>query len=85
MLCITRFNEQGPEMYYSIGAIIIVVWYMQMKYDLPEEVVKVLSISSYFENKNHYERTKKLKYKTRMTESYKLMDKKLYKFVKNKL
>ena len=85
LLCITKFNNQGPEMYYSIGAIIIVVWYMQLKYDLPEEVKKVLSISSYFENKNHYKRTKKLKYKKRMNESYKLMDKKLYRYVKNKI
>lgn len=85
MLCITKFNNKGPEMYYSIGAIIMVVWYMQLKYNLPKHVLKVLSISSYFENKNHYERTKNLKYKKRMDESYKHIDKKLYKYIKNKI
>lgn len=79
ILKLVKHNEIGPEMYFSVGSIIFVVWYIQMKNDIPPYVKKYLSISSYVENNNLYQRTGKEKYKIRRDLSKKYMDKKLAK------
>jgi len=79
ILNLTKYNEIGPEMYFSVGSIIFVVWYIQLGNKMNSDLIKYLSIPSYLENKILYERTGKDKYKYRMDISKKCTDKKMMK------
>jgi len=77
ILDLTKHNEIGPEMYFSVGSIIFVVWYIQMGNELPPTLKKYLSIPSYLENNRLYKETGKEKYKIRSEISKENMDKKM--------
>lgn len=73
----TKFNNIGPEMYYTISTIIFVVWHMQLNEKLSQKQMRIFSTISYLENKKIYEETKKKKYKDRYLYAKKYYDKSL--------
>lgn len=85
ILELTKYNEIGPEMYYSVGSIIFVVWFLQLGNHLPKKLIKYLSIPSYLENKILFQKTKKQKYFERMNNSKKYMNTEMIKLLKLKI
>lgn len=77
ILKLVKHNEIGPEMYFSVGSIIFVVWYIQLGNDIPKNIKRYLSITSFVENDYLYQKTGKDKYRQRRDISKKYMDKKL--------
>ena len=63
--CLVKYNHIGPEMYFTVSSIIIVVWYLQMKGKLSKKELEIMAPIAYEENKTMYLKTKKEKYKER--------------------
>ena len=63
--CLVKYNNIGPEMYFTVSSIIIVVWHLQMKGKLSKNELQIMAPIAYKENKSMYLKTKKEKYKER--------------------
>jgi predicted nucleic-acid-binding protein len=83
---IVKYNNIGPEMYFSLSTIIYVVWVLQMKMKMvttqEKKDISIYAIISYFENKHHFDTSKKQKYKDRADLSLKDANKKYFKYAK---
>ena len=77
LFSIIKYNNIGPDMYYTISTIIFVVWHMQLNNKLSQQQMRIFGTISYLENKKLYEKTKKEKYKDRYLYAKKLYDKSL--------
>lgn len=67
LCCLIKYNNIGPEMYFSVSSVAIVVWHLQLKGKLSKKELEIMAPIAYEENKNMYIKTKKEKYKERYT------------------
>ena len=65
LLCLIQYNAIGPEMYKTYSSILLVVWHLQMKNNIPLKLKQICSKIAYKENNELYKLTKKQKYKDR--------------------
>ena len=63
--CLVKYNNIGPEMYFTVSSIVIVVWHLQMGGKLSKNELEIMAPIAYEENKTMYLETKKEKYKER--------------------
>lgn len=65
ILCLTEHNNIGPEMYYTYSSILFVVWFLQLKHNVPKTLLKKIAPIVKKEQKILYKITKKKKYNER--------------------
>lgn len=77
LLCSSKYNNIGPDMYYTISSVIFIVWHMQMNNKLSKKQMRTFGTIAYLENKKIFEETNKKKYKDRYIYAKKFLDKSL--------
>ena len=66
ILCLTEFAHIGPEMHFTYSSILFVVWFLQLKHNVPKSLIKKIAPIVKKEQQILYKITKKKKYKERM-------------------
>ena len=56
----------GPEMHFTYSSILFVVWFLQLKHNVPKSLIKKIAPIVKKEQQILYKITKKKKYKERM-------------------
>ena len=66
ILCLVEHNHIGPEMHFTYSSILFVVWFLQLKHNVPKPLLKKIAPIVKKEQQILYKITKKQKYKDRM-------------------
>lgn len=84
LCCLVGTNKYGSELYFTMSSIIFVVFYMQIKGSVPDDVLKIIAIPAYVEQMCfYYMHGRNEKYWKRAMKAKEMIDKKYMGYVKS--